>query len=107
MRKEDIFSGVVIADEEAIISVSDICHTYSVTQQQIEEMVELGVIQPIEHQVCEWCFDMCAFKRFQKALRLQHDLEVNLEGIAIILDLIDELEEVKKKLGLFESLSNA
>ena len=36
------------------------------------------------------------------ALRLQHDLEVNLAGVALVLDLLEQLHETEEKLAVLE-----
>jgi chaperone modulatory protein CbpM len=50
----------------------------------------------------EWRFSMNDLRRIKTALRLQRDLEVNLAGVALVLDLLDQLKELETQMSLFE-----
>lgn len=77
-----------------IIELSEIC---VVTVPLIEEMREHGIIEPKTPQAPEQ-FDYRALFRAQKALRLQHDLAINWEGISVVLDLLEEIDELHQRL---------
>jgi DnaJ-class molecular chaperone len=43
-----------------------------------------------------WLFRVSCTKRTRIALRLQRDLDVNVAGVALALDLLDELQELRQ-----------
>jgi len=92
-----ITSGIVL-DEEIRFSLGELCETCKINADFVLEMVEEGVLEPEGGSTpTEWRFDATAFKRLQMAVRLQRDLGVNLPGAALALDLLEELENLRRK----------
>ena len=52
----------------------------------------------VELDATEWHFSGAALRRVRRALRLERDLELNLAGVALALDLMDELEQLRNEL---------
>lgn len=55
-------------------------------------------MEPENLSTPDWRFDSRALKRLQKTIHLQRDLRVNLAGAALVLDLLEEVEELRRKL---------
>jgi len=86
-----------LLDETLTLTLREVCHTCGVHAEYVIELVTEGVIQPMsdrEPQV--WRFDGFAVTRIQRAMRLQQDLGVNLPGVALALELLDELERLRR-----------
>jgi len=49
----------------------------------------------------QWRFAGTALRRARTALRLQRDLEINLPGVALALELMEELEALRRELQSF------
>ena len=49
-----------------------------------------------------WRFTGVSVKRAIKATKLQRDLDLNLPGVALALDLIDEIERLRERLRHLE-----
>jgi len=45
-----------------------------------------------------WCFNGISIRRVQTAKRLQHDLGINLAGVALAIELLDEIESLRTRL---------
>lgn len=76
----------------------EICH---INEAYLEDLVEYHVITinaPLEKVE----FDLDQLARIQRAIRLQRDLEVNMAGAALILDLLDELNELRTHASILE-----
>jgi chaperone modulatory protein CbpM len=54
------------------------------------------VLEPEGTSAYTWRFDTHALKRLQIAIRLEQDLGVNLPGSALELDLLEEMERLKR-----------
>ena len=65
---------------------------------ELVEMIEMGVLEPIGRQPEEWSFAARDLQRVRTARRLAHDLQINLAGIAVILDLLEEREQMRARL---------
>ena len=52
----------------------------------------------LEMSAVEWRFSGTALRRTRLALRLERDLELNLAGVALALDLMEEVERLRQAL---------
>lgn len=94
----DILSGNIV-ENETRLSLRQLCNTCAVRAEYIIELVEEGFIEPCGVEKSHWCFSAVTIKRVQKAKRLQRDLGINLAGVALVIDLIDEIEHLRARLG--------
>ena len=86
-----------ILDERTAFRVPDLCRMFGVEEQRITEWVEEGVLSVIEVETAEWRFNAAALRRTRIALRLERELGVNLPGVALALDLLEELEQLRRE----------
>ncbi len=90
-----LLTGTVF-DEEMICSLRDLCRLCNVSAETIHEMIDEGLLRPRGSGPRQWCFTAIEIRRTQTALRLQRDLRVNLPGCALVMDLLEELEELRR-----------
>jgi chaperone modulatory protein CbpM len=88
--------GTVI--EEDSLTLGQLCHACGVHADWIISLVEEGIIEPQGEDMRLWRFSGASLVRARSALRLQRDLGVNLAGIALALDLIEELESLRAQM---------
>lgn len=94
---------VEVMNGETIFTLHEICERGGVRVEFIVELVEYGVIAPVKGtDANQWIFDALALARLKRALRLQRDLEINLPGIAVSLDLIEEVERLRQQVDLLD-----
>jgi chaperone modulatory protein CbpM len=62
------------------------------------EFVEEGVLEVAAVDTDEWRFRGGALRRARIAMRLQRDLELNLVGVALALDLMDEIQRLRREI---------
>lgn len=92
-----IFSGEVL-DRYRVYSLYEICCLCHASADAICDMVEEGIVEPSSgREPHEWIFIGTDVQRIQIALRLQNDLKVNLQGAALAIELIEELNELKRR----------
>jgi len=84
-------------DQSAILSIKDLSRMCNVDERHIMEFVEEGVLTVVEVR-SEWHFTGDALRRARLAVRLERDLELNLAGVALALDLIEELQQLRREL---------
>ncbi len=85
--------GTVI--EEDSLTLGQLCRACGVHADWIISMVEEGIIEPHGEDIRLWRFSGASLVRARIALRIQRDLGVNLAGIALVLDLMEELESLR------------
>jgi chaperone modulatory protein CbpM len=91
-----------ILDETIELTLNDMAQRCAVETRIVIEMVEEGVLEPQGRRPEEWQFRGPDLIRLRRALRLQQDLEVNLPGIALTMDLLEELDELRARLRMLE-----
>ena len=87
-----------ILDQSTILSIKDLSRMCQVDERHIVEFVEEGVLNVVEINAAEWHFTGAALRRARRALRLERDLEINLAGIALALELMEEVERLRREL---------
>ncbi|MDT8451690.1 MAG: chaperone modulator CbpM [Gammaproteobacteria bacterium] len=104
--KQTILNGILI-DEQTELSVDELSRMCSSSIEYIIELVEEGVLEPVtDHVPSQWRFPASSLQRARTASRLQHDLEINLAGVALALDLLDEIETLEARLHRGERSDN-
>jgi len=93
----DILSGYILEDETRL-TLRQLCDACAVRAEYIIELVDVGFIEPSGVERSHWCFNGVTIRRVQKAKRLQYDLGVNLAGVALAIELIDEIESLRARL---------
>lgn len=94
---DNILSGDVL-EEGTQITIVQLCRSCAVRAETIEDMVELGVLEPLGKRGRHWCFPANSIKRTRTALHLQRDLGVNLAGAALALELLERIAELNARL---------
>ena len=87
----DVISGTVLG-EEGILTLLEVSRASAVHADYVVELVEEGVVRPEGHSPTQWRFSASCLIKIRKAVRLQNDLGVNLAGVALALQLMEELE---------------
>lgn len=91
----EVLSGIVL-DEGKWIDLNGMCECCGISGELVREMIEEGLLAPRGENSREWIFCGTDVKRVQVALRLQQDLRVNLPGAALALELLEELQELRR-----------
>jgi len=94
----DILSGHII-ENETRLTLRQLCDACAVHAEYIMELVDEGFIEPSGVEKSHWCFSGGSLQRVQKAKRLQQDLGINLAGVALAVELIDEIERLRAQLN--------
>ena len=91
-------NGTVL-DEDTRCGLTELCNLCGITAETAREMINEGLISPLGSSPRQWHFSYIEVRRVQTAVRLQRDLRINLPGCALILDLLEELEELRQATG--------
>jgi chaperone modulatory protein CbpM len=91
-----VHTGTVIEDDN--LTLEQLCHVCDVQADWVISLVEESIIEPQGDERHRWRFSGTCVVRVRSALRLQRDLGVNLAGIALALDLMEELEDLRAQL---------
>ena len=92
--KTELLNGLVL-DEQAELTLGELCHACSRHAEWVLQLVEEGILEPAGRNPAQWRFSGTSLHRAHIAMRLQRDLDVNLAGVALALDLMDEIESLR------------
>lgn len=90
-----LLTGTVL-DENTRCSFGDLCRFCGVPAELVLEMIDEGLLNPQGSGPGEWSFTAVEIKRVQTTIRLQRDLRINLPGCALALQLLEELETLRR-----------
>jgi len=98
-NKDHILTVEVIGQDGSTFTLREICERGDCHAEFVIKLVDYGIIAPMEEspEARHWHFDVAALSRLRKAQRLQRDLKINLPGLAMSLELLDEVEEMRRE----------
>jgi chaperone modulatory protein CbpM len=91
-----------ILEEEVVLSLAELCRASRLPAERVIELADEGIIEPVGRNPRNWQFHGISLRRIRCAQRLEEDLGVNTAGVALALDLLDEIERLRARLGRFE-----
>jgi len=94
-------SGIIL-EEQTELTLADVCRACAVHAEYIIELVEEGVLVPVGNEPVSWRFTGIHMHRATVSLRLQHDLGINLAGVALALQLLDEIDSLHARINALE-----
>ena len=96
--------------KEQFIATQSICRHYDIEISFVNALGEMGLVEIAIVEECP-CIHQDSIGDLEKIIRLYNELDVNLEGIDVILNLLEkekalqeELNALKNRLRLYESL---
>lgn len=101
MTKKEL-TVIVDSAEVTSLHVDELCQACHISTRFIQDLIEYDIIHLEGNTQEEWVFNLEQLQRIKTALRLQRDLEVNLAGIALVLNLLDEMETLRAKAEFWE-----
>ena len=86
------------------LRMSDLAIRCQVRPKLIERFVCLGLVDPHQQNLParEWLFESETEVRVKKILRLRNDLSINYSGIAVVLDLLERIDELEARIRELE-----
>jgi chaperone modulatory protein CbpM len=87
-----------VVEEEVHMSIVEISQATRAPEDLIMAWVSEGVLSPAGSSPEDWRFSGESLKRAKTAAHLSHDLELNTPGVALALDLLDEISRLRNQL---------
>ncbi|WP_417517230.1 chaperone modulator CbpM [Marinobacter sp.] len=98
-RKDSILTVEVMDADGSTFTLHEVCERGECHAEFVIKLVSYGIIAPVEPEAeaRQWLFDVAALARLFKAQRLQRDLKMNLPGLAMTLELLDEVQNTRRE----------
>ena len=87
-----------IVEHEVHMSIVELSHASRTPEDLIMAWVTEGVLSPTGSSPQDWRFSGDSLRRAKTAAHLTHDLELNVPGVALALDLLDEIAQLRSQL---------
>jgi chaperone modulatory protein CbpM len=87
-----------LVDDASPMTLAELARACRAAEEQVHVWVVEGVLQPIGSSPLEWRFAGPALRRARLAVTLTREMEINAPGVALALDLMDEIEALKAAL---------
>ncbi|NNM00535.1 MAG: MerR family transcriptional regulator [Gammaproteobacteria bacterium] len=85
----------IVEDDE--LTLAELCRVCAVPAEDVIELVEQGIIDPLGGETGRWRFRSVAIRRVRCAVQLHRDLGVNWAGAALALELLEELRALRQR----------
>lgn len=85
-----------LVDDQGGFTLGQLCRLSRMSAEQIIELVDYGILEPQGRSVSSWRFSGASIHRARCADRLRNDLGINVAGVALALDLLDELDRLRR-----------
>lgn len=90
-------AGFILEDQDEL-TLDDLCRACAAQSELIVDLVHEGLLVPMGEAPEVWRFTGVHLHRATVAVRLQRDLGVNPAGAALALELMDELDSLRRQL---------
>jgi hypothetical protein len=80
------------------LTLDELSRLVDLHPEMVLRLVDLGLVDP-EAGEPDWLFQNTAVPRIWKIKRLHRDLGINWAGIAVVLDLLDRIEELEHEIA--------
>lgn len=87
-----------VVEEDVELSLAELCRACDADSELVVQLVEQGLIEPRGSAPQAWVFAGASLRRTRVAVRLIRDLELNLPGAALAVDLLDEIARLQRDL---------
>jgi chaperone modulatory protein CbpM len=89
---------VRVVEDEIQLTLLELCQASGAPRERIMTWVSEGMLEPSGDRPPDWRFTGVSLRRTRLACRLEQDLELNPPGVALALDLMDEIMKLRAEL---------
>lgn len=91
-------AAALVVEEHVSFGLSALCHASGADPEQVRALVAEGLLQPVGDTPVDWLFPGEALPQTRRALRLARDLELDLAAVALVMDLLAEIDRLRSRL---------
>src|ERR1019366_9307900 len=85
-------------NESEVCSLDDLLQASGLSQEELQEFIESGVIEPVERDADARVFRANCIVVARTARRLRDDFELDTHGVAVALNLLRRIRELEAEL---------
>ena len=77
-------------------TLRELCQRINLEEAFVVQCVDYGIAEVVGASPGQWQFSPAAIPRLQRAWRLQRDLDINFTGMGVALNLLDDIEDLRR-----------
>ena len=85
-------------DERGEITLVELSQCSGLTERELRDLVDLGAIAPLDTSASEPAFGARCIVAARAACRLRNDFELDTPGVALVLSLLERVQELENAL---------
>lgn len=97
MRRDEL-----LLDEFTLVSAAELTASSGLSRDEIQELVELGVLAPRRGASADWEFPARCIELARLARRLQLEFDLPLSGVALVLSYRERVRDLQERLRRLE-----
>lgn len=91
--------NAVVVEGDSAFTLPSLCRACGLESTQLIDLVDEGVLQPLGGSPETWVFAGPALRTALAARRLMRDLEIDCASVALVLDLLAEIDALRAQLN--------
>ncbi|MDZ4853845.1 MAG: chaperone modulator CbpM [Nitrospirota bacterium] len=95
--ENEILTGSVVGDE-GVLALEELARACGAESEWIVELVAVGVLAPQGRETTDWRFHATDLTCARRVARLQRDFDASLDAAAVMLDLLNQIEQLRARL---------
>ncbi len=90
-------------DESGVVSLIELAQCSGLTEHEVRQLVDLGALLPNDPESAHWEFSAHAILAARAASRLRNDFELDLQGLAVVLALLERVRDLEAQVHHLEA----
>lgn len=84
------------------VTTQELCEKINISISTITDLIEHGIVEPVGPSPDKWLFDPALVSLTRRATRLHRDLGIDWNGVALILELLEERDSLKAENAMLQ-----
>lgn len=90
-----------VVDADTLFSLADFAHACGQSHDWVLQLVEHSIVVVRGTQPEQWQFAGQDLQRARRAFRLQRDFDASFSAVALMLELLDEVQDLRRQLVFY------
>ena len=100
--KIEYVEGVWLTRHDAM-SLAELAERSGLSESDLRELVDYGAVAPLNADAQPWVFDGACLLTVRTAYRLRVSFDLELDGVALMISLLDRIRELERQLSGFRA----
>ena len=88
----------VWVEQRREVSLAELADVSGLSEAELQQLIEHGALQPVDLHAREWRFTPDCLRLARTASRLQRDFELDTNGVALALALLDRVHDLEEEI---------